>query len=96
MEPCLLHPKIETALIRIEKHTTEIVNGMYGSLDSPGTGFIHEVRKDREFTRAKMEEFEQSIKDIKKLFNGSVTAIVGGIVTIATAVVVAAVNGWIK
>jgi hypothetical protein len=102
-ETCKVHPIIENklsiieeSLNRIDLHTQKIVVGMYGSIDSPGSGFIHEVKNDRDFTHGKIDDFEKAIYEIKRLFNGSIAAIVGGIVTIATAAVVAAVNGWIK
>lgn len=93
-EFCNHHFKLCDTIRTVRENTEKIIIGMYGSLDKCESGFIHEVRADREFTRGKITEFEGSIDDMKKLFNRTMVAIISGVISIATAASVAAVNGF--
>jgi predicted DNA-binding ArsR family transcriptional regulator len=81
---------------QIKDHTTKILIGMYGSDDKPGSGFIHEVIKDREYTHGKMKQFEEAINEIKKMVNTTVVTVVTGVLAIAGTVITAIVQGWFK
>lgn len=89
LEQCTLHPVMEKATQKISQDLEKIIVGMYGALDNPNSGFIHSVKND-------LDDLKESMESVKKIFNSTILTVSGGIITIATAAAVAAVNGWFK
>jgi len=90
---CAILRRVADNAERTREHVEKIIIGLYGDLAKCDSGFIHEIREDRAFTRGKMAEYEQAIVDIKKLFSRIMVALVSAIASLTLATYAAFVSG---